>query len=265
MSWLQDSARTARTRLQLSASGWRLLIVAVVAACGSIAAIGVVGEDVTQHNGLATDDPAHLRFFIDHRSDAMVSVARAITAVGTVPVLFMLSLMAAALLWWRGHRVVVAIAPTTALLVAGGIVAVTKDVVGRTRPGLAVRLVADNEASFPSGHSADSTALFVTLAIVVTAVILRRPIARAATMLAAVTVSGAIGLTRLVLAAHWPTDVLAGWAIGLVVALVIGTGAVLLSHVAPTPTGPPRLRVRVVAGLLTRRQLADAPAQATTG
>lgn len=251
-------------RLRVGARGWRLLQVAVVAALGSIAVLAVVGEDVTQHNGLSTDDPAHLRFFVDHRPHALISLARAVTDVGTVPVLLVLSFVAGAILWWRGQRVVVAVAPMTALLVTGAAVAVTKEVVGRVRPDLTLRLVSDSEASFPSGHSADSAALFVTLAIVTAAFVLRRPLARAATVIAAVATSGAIGLSRLVLAAHWPTDVLAGWALGLLVALAVGTTVVLVGHLAATPAEPRRLHDRLVARLLSRRAragvaMADAP------
>jgi undecaprenyl-diphosphatase len=254
-----------RDRLRLTARGWHLLQIAAVAALGAITVLGVVGEDVTQHNGLSTTDPAHLRFFVDHRPHLLVSLARAVTDAGTVPVLLGLSLIAGAALWWRGQRVMVAVAPAVALLATGAVVAVTKDVVGRTRPDLAVRLVSDNEASFPSGHSADSAALFVTLAIVVAAFVLRRPLARAATVCAGLAVSGAIGLSRLVLAAHWPTDVLAGWALGLLVALVVGTTVVLVSHLATTPARGTRLSDRLVVRLLSRRETADiSVADATT-
>lgn len=245
----------ATRRLHLTARGlWLLVFATATVAVSAIVALGV-GEDVTQHNGTATTDPQHLRFFVDHRPGWLISAARAVTAIGAVPVLGLLAIAAAVALWWRGQRLLVALAPGIALGSTGAIVAVTKQLVGRARPDLAVRLVADKEASFPSGHSADSVALFVTLAVVVAAVILRRPLARACTVGAAVLLSGLIGLSRLILAAHWPTDVIAGWALGLVVAVTIGTLSTLVARITPPDHQQShRLHARILSVLFARRR-----------
>lgn len=126
----------------------------------------------------------------------------------------------------------VAIAPAVALVVTAAVVSVAKAVVGRPRPDVALRLATETEASFPSGHTADSSALFITLGIVVAVFVLRRPLARVAAIAAAVVLSGAIGVTRLVLAVHWPTDVLAGWALGLLVALAVGVAVTIGDRMA---------------------------------
>jgi membrane-associated phospholipid phosphatase len=257
-SLAQRSARAlarARDRLQLSGSGMWLLALATAAVAGAAIVLAGVTEDVTQQNGSASTDPSHLRLFIDHRPTWLIEAARTITSAGAVPVLGLLALVAAGALWWRGERLVVALAPGISLGCAGVAVGIAKQLVGRARPGLAVRLVSDNEASFPSGHSADSAALFIALALVVAAVVLRRRIARAVTVAAAFLGSGLIGLSRLVLAAHWPTDVIAGWALGLLVALIVGSAAVLTARMTPPDPGhAKRLRSRISVLLLARRR-----------
>jgi membrane-associated phospholipid phosphatase len=59
-------------------------------------------------------------------------------------------------------------------------------------------------------------------------VALRGPIARSLGIALGVALGGLIGLSRLVLGAHWPTDVLAGWALGTAVAVAVVTALALI-------------------------------------
>jgi undecaprenyl-diphosphatase len=61
--------------------------------------------------------------------------------------------------------------------------------------------------------------VFVAVGLVVAITVCRRPRQRLAAVVAAIAVPGMIGISSLVLAAHWPTDVLAGWALGAAVAI----------------------------------------------
>jgi undecaprenyl-diphosphatase len=106
---------------------------------------------------------------------------------------------------------------------------VTKHLVGRDRPDLVPHLDQVYSASFPSGHSAMSPIVYFTLAGILAA---GEPNRVAKTLLlgvAAVLVLG-IGVSRVYLGVHWPTDVLAGWAMGTVVALV---ATLVLHRLAP--------------------------------
>ena len=116
-----------------------------------------------------------------------------------------------------------------------------KRVFDRPRPDLWPRLlvfppVADpNSLSFPSGHALASAALYPLLAYLLT----RHASATARRVALAVgaAISLWIGFGRLYLGAHWPSDVLAGWTIGAVLAFVAVRGLDALPP--PPPPGPP--------------------------
>jgi undecaprenyl-diphosphatase len=145
----------------------------------------------------------------------LTALARALTFVGDVPVLVILMLIAALLLWrWtRGLR-----APALLLFAMAGSAALTygiKALVERKRPGITFVLgPVDNGFAFPSGHTLNSTVFFVTLAGLVW-VGLRSAAARTVLALAALLMSLGIGLSRVYLGYHWATDVLAGWTVAV--------------------------------------------------
>ena len=245
--------RRVRVRTGLSDG----VLLAVTAAL-SIMAVGVVAfagvtEDVTARNGLATTDPRHLRIFTAHRSTTLVHASRLVTEAGALAVLVPLAMAVFAFLWWRRAALAFAVAPMMALLAAGAVTSLLKHAVGRPRPPLALRLVTETEPSFPSGHATDSTAFYVAVALVVAVVVLRRPLARLAAVVVGTAVPTAVGLSRLVLGVHWPTDVMGGWALGGVIALAVVLLAGLAGRLGPAA---PANRVgfrRLVARLATPR------------
>lgn len=82
----------------------------------------------------------------------------------------------------------------------------------RPRPVLWTRLIAETSYSFPSGHALGSLVLYGFWAYV-----LATGFPRSAKLIyaASALIISAIGLSRLYLGVHYPTDVLAGYAIGL--------------------------------------------------
>jgi undecaprenyl-diphosphatase len=247
--------RTIIESLQLTKRGLVAVATAVAAMLGAGVVLAVTTEDVTQHNGLSSTDPAHLRFFIDHRDALLVHIAKAVTVLGAVPILVALTTVAAGLLWWRGKPLVIAVAPAVSLVVAGGVASVTKAVVGRPRPPIGFRLIPETAPSFPSGHATDSAACYLALALVVAVFILRRPIARVAVVAAGAVVTALVGASRLELGVHWPTDVLAGWALGTTAAIAVVLLAIGVARLTPTPeaTDFGAFRTRVVSLLHAQR------------
>jgi undecaprenyl-diphosphatase len=218
----------------------------------AVVVLGGVSEDVTQHNGLARSDPSHLRFFAEHRPGLLVQAARIASDFGNVAILALVAIGAGLLLWRRGLPVAMAVAPAFALGASALLADVAKQIVDRGRPPMPLRLVVEGDPSFPSGHATDTTAVHLTLGLVLAVFVFRRPLVRIAVVAGSGALAAAIGASRLVLGVHWPSDVLAGWALGATVALGVTIAATLLIGLMPTDLKPPRGRLSRAAVLVGR-------------
>ena len=99
---------------------------------------------------------------------------------------------------------------------------VSKDVVNRKRPDVPWRIVAlPKTPSFPSGHALDSMALYGAAALTIGRRLRSRWL-RVFALLFGLGLPLLIGFSRVYLGVHFFTDVLGGWVIGLVLALLAG-------------------------------------------
>ena len=96
---------------------------------------------------------------------------------------------------------------------------VFKAVFARERPDIVPHLVEVSSASFPSGHSMMSAVVYLTLGALLVRLEIRRR-TRIYSMTIAVLATLLVGFSRIYLGVHFPTDVLAGWLIGLMWALL---------------------------------------------
>lgn len=131
-----------------------------------------------------------------------------------------LAFLAACLLAWCWQRRAAGVTLMASLASALVVVAL-KQLTSRDRP---LPLLADG--SFPSGHTASATVTWGLLALVVLPALTRSwPQLRGVIPLAVglwLGLATAVGLARVLGGAHWPTDVLAGWAwAGAVLALAV--------------------------------------------
>lgn len=81
----------------------------------------------------------------------------------------------------------------------------------RLRPEENLRLVEVSSLSFPSGHAANSMIAYLTLALL----LFDDPRQRRIATSSAIALALLIGISRPILGVHWPSDVVAGWAFGL--------------------------------------------------
>jgi len=119
--------------------------------------------------------------------------------------LTLVPLLAALLAWRRGWRQALLFGG----IVLGGalIVLLLKSAIGRPRPDLLPHQDIVSSASMPSGHAANNVVVWLAAARLWSPA----PWLTVAALLLAL----AIGASRVMLAVHWPSDVIAGWAVGL--------------------------------------------------
>lgn len=144
-------------------------------------------------------------------------LARDITALGGMGVLVTVTVVAAVYLWLLGRRGAAALVIGS---VGSGVIAnlVVKAGFDRPRPDLVPHGVVTYTSSFPSAHAMLSALVYLTLAVMLARVEKRRRI-RAFIFAVATLLTVGVGVSRVYLGVHWPTDVLAGWAAGAAWAL----------------------------------------------
>lgn len=115
--------------------------------------------------------------------------------------------------WYRGATALVA-------GVGGATVAnlILKGIFARTRPSIFTPLVRETSYSFPSGHAMVSSA-FVFIVIL----LLWHTKYRIPAVILGLLATLLIGLSRIYLGVHYPSDVIAGWSVGLVWAVITGS------------------------------------------
>lgn len=140
------------------------------------------------------------------------TMAMDFTALGSLAVLGLIVLLLGGLFLALGRRL-------EAMLIvvsAGGGLALSqglKALFDRDRPDPAWHAVEAVNASFPSGHAMLSAVVFLTLGALVSRFATRRRI-RAWALGTAMLLTLLVGVSRVYLGVHWPSDVLAGWCLG---------------------------------------------------
>jgi membrane-associated phospholipid phosphatase len=135
----------------------------------------------------------------------------AFTTIGSGPCLWGSVTLVGLLALRRGRWQLAVLLAGNALL-AWGVNIALKHSFGRERPMLFEEITRPSTWSFPSGHSMSAVQIWGAIAAVLIALY---PARRIVIVPCAVLLIGSIGLSRVYLGVHWPTDVLAGFAAGV--------------------------------------------------
>ena len=205
-------------------------------------AFGVVVVDVISRKDLAGLDGTVYTFFLEHRAPNLTSASRMVEAVGGTAVLSALTMGLAAVVWLRTRQARDLVIPLLAVAGSWVLVELVKVVVHRPAPPVAEMLTGAPGFAFPSGQATRSAACLLTVAFIAWGV-LESWRSKVVAVTAAVTVALLVGLARLALAVHWFTDVLGGWALGMLwfaVVVVVSQVASSLRHrdAAEPPPAP---------------------------
>jgi undecaprenyl-diphosphatase len=144
---------------------------------------------------------------------------RDITALGSGMVLALITLSVAGFLVLRkDYKLLILLL----FAVIGGALLDTalKDFFARERPSVVLKLMPATSFSFPSGHSMMSMVVYLSLGSLIARIQTRRRI-KVYVISLALFFSLIIGLSRIYLGVHYPTDVLAGWSMGLAWATLV--------------------------------------------
>lgn len=149
------------------------------------------------------------------------SAALDITALGGAPVL---GLTVAAVV---GFLILQGLSRTAVFVLvasAGGwlLNALLKELFQRARPEVVPHLREVMTLSFPSGHAMSSAAVYLTLGVLLMRIAERR-ITKFYCMAVAMLATFLVGISRVYLGVHYPTDVVAGWLVGISWALLCWT------------------------------------------
>jgi undecaprenyl-diphosphatase len=219
------------------AGWWRVelwLLVSVLAVGALLLAFGLIADEVVEGGSLAFDRKVVLAF--RSATDLAVPIgppwlqeaARDISALGSQSVLGIGLFAVAGYLFLAGKP---AAAWTVLVAVIGGTVLNTLLKFGfdRPRPDMFVPAARVFTPSFPSGHAALSAITYLTLGALLARVHPSRPL-RIYVMSLAVALTLLVGLSRIYLGVHYPTDVLAGWCVGSAWALACWAVAMRLQR-----------------------------------
>ena len=172
------------------------------------------------HRGPLGIDRTLLQGYTVRSRSAVYRIARVVTELGSPVLVVVVAFVAAGALWLRHGDIMRAGVCVAAPGIAGVAETLAKALVGRVRPATAA-ITGESGNGFPSGHAAGFTAL----AVILTLAYFVRPRAKARLLVVVAVCSLLMAATRVIVGAHYPSDVIAGVLLGGLIADTVWFGA----------------------------------------
>jgi undecaprenyl-diphosphatase len=139
-------------------------------------------------------------------------MARDITALGGFTILTGVTLVGFGVAWFAG-RLRLAVAGSISIVAGAVVMRLLKQGFDRPRPELVEHATLVHNPSFPSGHSMMAAMIYLTLGILLARTQPNKGV-RVFIVVISVVVTALVGISRVYLGVHWPTDVIGGWMLG---------------------------------------------------
>ncbi|MEV0731629.1 phosphatase PAP2 family protein [Polymorphospora sp. NPDC050346] len=190
-----------------------VLVAGAVLALALVSVFVEILDAVVEEDDFTAFDRPVVEWVAQHRTGWSSAVVVAVTDIGGKALLTLLLAgvavaVAVRLRSWRPFVLAAVSGGGSALLVAG-----SKLLIARDRPDPLHRAVVESGFSFPSGHSASALVILATVAWLISMATGSRTV-RATAWVAAGILAVAIGVSRVYLGVHYPSDVVAGWMLG---------------------------------------------------
>jgi membrane-associated phospholipid phosphatase len=175
-----------------------------------LALFGWLSQEVLEKEAFGFDTTI-LLWLHQRTNPSLDRVMLKITTLGDPSTVVILITISLSLLLWQKRVWAAQILVLTCL---GGLILNQglKLVFAKPRPQLWTPLIVEHSYSFPSGHALGSSVVYGFLAVLLAR---HYPRYRAGIYGIAVLIVGSIGLSRLFLGVHYPTDIMAGYSVGL--------------------------------------------------
>lgn len=171
--------------------------------------VAKLAEEVLEREAF-TFDTSFLLWLHQFANPSLDNLMLFITNLGNPSTVIIIAGISLGILWWRRFRVekyIFLLSCLGAIILNTGL----KLFFTKSRPELWNRLITEKSFSFPSGHALGSMVLYGFIAYLLAT---HYPKFAKIFYILAVILIAAIGISRLYLGVHWPTDIIAGYGVG---------------------------------------------------